>query len=356
MLLDEERRSAKTLNPKDQRFGHANAWECTLVDRQKSARNFVMAQSAIVRWSDPKVILVATNLLEGQTLILHAIYQARLSGATVLLVHVIRRAFLRSEVPKGAPSFLPGPVLQSVKSKLDEIAKEFLHEGILCEPIILAGHPAEQIALLAKSRSVDRVIAATRYASGVARLVEPSVAEELIATLDVPVCIIGRRVHPGPACGTPLGRVLMAHALDPMSSTLVGFASALAELNHSHLTLLHVMDTQGMSDYERELARMIARQKLSSLIPRNARLRYEPSLLIRDGDPGVIIVDEAGSLSQDVVILGANNSSNVSRLLTNGVVHRVVIESQCPVITIRSPSPHLDEEMNKESCVELMNA
>jgi nucleotide-binding universal stress UspA family protein len=312
-----------------------------------------MAQSTIVRWSDPKVILVATNLLEGQTLLLHAIYQARLSGANVLLVHVVRRSSLRADLPKGAPSFLPGPVLQSVKSKLDETVKEFLYKGILCEAIILAGQPAEQIALLAKSRRVDRVIAATRYASGVERLVEPSVAEELIATLDIPVCIIGRRAHPGPACGTPLGRILMATALDSMSSTLGSFASTLAELNHARLTLLHVIDTDGMSNQQRELARMVARQKLASLIPREARHRQEPVLLIRDGDPGTIILDEAGALPQDVVILGKSKSSVVSRLLTNSVVHRVVIESQCPVITIKSPSSDADEEMSKETYAEL---
>jgi nucleotide-binding universal stress UspA family protein len=312
-----------------------------------------MAQSTIVRWSDPKVILVATNLLEGQTLLLHAIYQARLSGANVLLVHVVRRSSLRAELPKGAPSFLPGPVLQSVKSKLDETVKEFLYKGILCEPIILAGQPAEQIALLAKSRRVDRVIAATRYASGVERLVEPSVAEELIETLDIPVCMIGRRAHPGPACGTPLGRILMATALDSMSSTLGSFASTLAELNHARLTLLHVIDTDGMSNQQRELARMVARQKLASLIPREARHRQEPVLLIRDGDPGTIILDEAGALPQDVVILGKSKSSVVSRLLTNSVVRRVVIESQCPVITIKSPSTDADEEMSKETYAEL---
>ena len=315
-----------------------------------------MAQNAILRWSDPKVILVATNLFEGHTLVLHAMYQARLSGATVLLVHVIRRPFLRSDVPKDRPSFLPGPVLQSVKSKLDETAREFLHEGILCEPIILAGNPAEQIALLAKSRRVDRVIAATRYASGVARLVEPSVAEELIATLDIPVCIIGRRVHPGPACGTPMGRVLMATSLDPMSATLVGFASTLADLNHARLSVLHVMDTEGMNQQEREIQRMVAQQKLASLIPHDAMYRNRTDLLIREGDPGTIILDEAGSLSQDVVILGAPNSSNVSRLLTNSVVHRVVIESQCPVITIKSFSSTVDEQVSRETFAELTHA
>jgi nucleotide-binding universal stress UspA family protein len=315
-----------------------------------------MTQSTIVRWSDPKVILVATNLLEGQTLMLHAMYQARLSGATVLLVHVVRRSRLSADLPKGAPYFLPGPILQSIKSKLYETVLQFMHKGIPCEPIILDGHPAEQIALLAKSRRVDRVIAAMRYASGVERLVEPSVGEELIAALDIPVCIIGRLAHPGPACGTPLGRILMATALDSMSSTLGSFASTLAELNHSRLNLLHVIDTEGMSDQQRELARMVARRKLASLIPREARHRHEPTLLIRDGDPGTVILDESGSLPQDVVILGKPRSSIVSRLLTNSVVHRVVIESQCPVITIKSASPGLDEDMSKETYAELTHA
>jgi nucleotide-binding universal stress UspA family protein len=145
----------------------------------------------------------------------------------------------------------------------------------------------------------------------------------------------------------------MATALDSMSSTLGSFASTLAELNHARLTLLHVIDTDGMSNQQRELARMVARQKLASLIPREARHRQEPVLLIRDGDPGTIILDEAGALPQDVVILGKSKSSVVSRLLTNSVVRRVVIESQCPVITIKSPSSDADEEMSKETYAEL---
>lgn len=315
-----------------------------------------MAKNSIVRWSDPKVIMVATNLLEGQTLMLHAMYQAQLSGASVLLVHVVRRSDVGADAREEAPFLLPGPVFRSVRSKLDEIAKEFRREGISCESIVLTGLPAEQISLLAKSWSVDRVIVATRYASGVARLVEPSVAEELIATLDIPVCIIGRRVHPGVACGTPLGRILVATMLDAMSTTLGGFASALAELNDARLTLLHVIDTEGMSDQQRELARMIAQQKLASLVPRDAKHRHEPVLLIRDGDPGAIILDEAGSLAQDMVILGVPNSSMMPRLLTNSVVHRVAIESQCPVMTIKFPFASANQEMSRLTSVELTHA
>jgi nucleotide-binding universal stress UspA family protein len=296
---------------------------------------WVMTQSAVVRWSSPELILVATNLSEGQSLLLHAIFQARLSKAKVLLVHVIPPSHLKRDVHDGAPSFLPGPAVRAIKAILDEAVKEFQQAGVLCEPIVLTGSPTEQISLLVKSRPVDRVIAGTRYASGVARLVEPSVAEELIATLDVPVCIIGRRTHPRAGGSVSLGNVLFAaslHSANPLPAT---FASTLAEMNNARLTLLHVLDPKGMGEQEREMARFVARQRLSALLPNGARHKCAPTLLVREGDPATIILHEAGSLLQDVLVLGSSFSMAL-RLLTDSVVRRVIVESQCPVITIRS--------------------
>jgi hypothetical protein len=84
-----------------------------------------MRESAIVRWSDPELILVVTNLLEGYTLMLHAIYQARLSNARVLLVHVVPPSFVREETRYGAPLSLSGSSVRAVKEKLGETALQF---------------------------------------------------------------------------------------------------------------------------------------------------------------------------------------------------------------------------------------
>ena len=109
-----------------------------------------MTQNAAVRWSNPEVILVATNLFEGYSLIMHAIYQAKLSHARVLLVHVIPISSLMSEATHGLPVRLPSPLVRSVQSKLEEIAADFRREGIACEPIVLKGAPEEEIPLLVK--------------------------------------------------------------------------------------------------------------------------------------------------------------------------------------------------------------
>jgi nucleotide-binding universal stress UspA family protein len=304
-------------------------------DHESAAVRCGMKQSAVVRWSSPELILVATNLLEGQSLLLHAIFQARLTKAKVLLVHVIPPSYLKRDLHDGAPCFLPGPAVRAIKASLDEATRQFQQAGVLCEPIVLTGSPAEEISLLVKLRSVDRVIVGTRYASGVARLVEPSVAEELITTLEVPVCIIGRRTHPRTGCGVSLGNVLLAASLHSPRPLLASFASTLAEMNNARLTLLHVLDPNGMDEQQRMMARFVARQKLSAMVPNGARHRCPPEFVVREGDPATVILHEAGYFSQDVLVLGSA-SSMAPRLLTDSVVRRVIVESQCPVITLRS--------------------
>ena len=303
-----------------------------------------MAKNTIARWSNPRVILVATSLLEDRTLMLHAIFQAKLNRATVLLVHVIPSSYLIMEDGCSSPFILPNLTVRVIREKLDEAAREFQREGILCEPIILKGLPEEEIPPIVKARSVDWVIVATRNMSGVERLIEGSVAERLVDVLEVPVCVIGRRTRATRAFGTPIGRVLFATSLHSTSSLLASFASALAEVNHSHLTLLHVLISEGMSEQQFEVAQLVARRRLSALVPNEARHRFQPLLLVREGDPATKILEETGSLSPDLVILGSPHSSTAARPLSSSVVHRVILESECPVITIKfSPASSANE-------------
>ena len=295
-----------------------------------------MAKNAIARWSNPEVILVATSLLEDHSLMQHAIFQARLSKAAVLLVHVIPPSYLITETNCPPPFVLPSPALRVIRAKLDEIAKEFQRVGITCEPIVLKGLPEEEIPSIVKSRSVDRVIVATRNTSGVARLIVGSVAEELIDELEVPVCVIGRHAHMAPSCGAHLRRVLVAASLQPNATLPVAFAMELAEANGSHFTLLHVIESEIMGEQQLHFARMEARQRLCDLVPNEAKHSIQTLLLIREGDPATIILEEAGSLSEDIVILGSPHSSTAFRLLSSSIAHRVILESECPVITIKA--------------------
>ncbi len=323
-------------------------------ERFRIVRN-VMAKNTVARWSNPELILVATTLLEDHTLVQHAMFQAKLSKATVLLVHILPPSYLISEDDCCSPFIQPSPTVRVTRAKLDEAAKEFQREGILCEPIVLKELPEEEIPRIVKSRSVDRVIVAARNISGVARLIEGSVAERLVDVLEVPVCIIGRCTRAAAAFGNPLERVLLATSLHSTSSLIASFASALAEVSHAHLTLLHVHVSEGMSEQQFEVVELAARRRLSALIPNEARHRLHPLLLVRKGDPATIILEEAGSLSPDIVILGSPHSSTASRPFSSSVVHLVALESKCPVITIKSIPGCSAEEVHKETRAEALS-
>ena len=304
-----------------------------------------MSNDTISRWSNPAVILVPTDCFESNPLLHHAIFQARLSNAKVLLVHTIDTSAPETGIMGTAP--LQFPANRAVKSKLDEMAAKFLREGIFCEAIVLNGPPELAIPILVKARSVDRVIVSSRNSPGVARLMECPAMEKLIDVLDVPVCIVGQRAQNKSTNDTHIGRILFAASLHSTSSRLAGFASALAEANHAHLTLLHVLSSTSMSEQQHELTRLAAWQRLGSLVTNKEKHRFQPLLLIRDGDPATAIVEGADSLLEDLIILGNPKSSRAPGLRSNNIVHRVIAESQCPVLTVNSDSPALVQETHE---------
>ncbi len=304
-----------------------------------------MSNHTISRWSSPEVILVATDCFESNALLRHAISQARLSNAKVLLVHTIDTSASETGSTRTAPMQIPAN--RDAKSNLDEMAARFLREGISCEAIVLNGPPELAIQVLVKARSVDRVIISSRNLSGVERLMECSAMERLIDILNIPVCIVGPRAQIRTKDDTHIGRILFAASLHSTSSRVSKFASAIAEVNHAHLTLLHVLSTRGMNERQHELTRLAAWQRLASLIPNKEKHRFQPLLLIRDGDPATAIVEGADSLLEDLVILGTPRSSRSPELRSHTVVHRVVAESQCPVITVNSDSPALVQDKHE---------
>ena len=302
-------------------------------------RGIVDMENAVRRWGNPETILVATNLIEGPAPMLHAVHQAKLSGAKVLLVHVIRPSALRSNPNSGGLLTLPHPRLRVIKATLDQMAKAFQREGILCEPMILRGVPAEQIRLLIQAREVDRVIVAARHPRGVDRLLIGSLAEELAGTLDVPVCIVGHGVRGEFPNENAPRNILVASSLRASSSLCIAFACAFAERHHSAITLLHVLESDRTTALQKAQARDAAEQRLLSAVSPAVRDACSLGVQVCAGDPATEILNLAASAPFDFIILGSPPDSIVSRILGSSIIHNVITEANCPVITVKPPDP-----------------
>lgn len=307
-----------------------------------------MTRNAIHRWNRPEVIVVATNFLEGPSLMLNAIDQAKLTGAKILLVHVIE--CYQKALPQSEPHrSVPNSELRTVTAQMRQMSAEFQQQGIQCESVILKGLPAEQIAELVRSRSAERVIVTTGKFGGNERLYTIPVAEKLASVLYVPVCIVGRNVHGSPACTTAPVRILVAVSFHPASAHCVRFACDLAKQQEMRLTLLHVVETTGLNDVEKKAARTEALQKLSTYLPDQHTPQYKPILSIREGDAATEILAEAQATNQNYLVLGAPTIRTISGFMAGDVVHSVLAEANCPVFTLKPETATIEEELEDAS-------
>jgi nucleotide-binding universal stress UspA family protein len=302
-----------------------------------------MKNVIIHRYVDPNTILVATSLHDVPHLIPHAIAQAKLSCAKVLLVHVVEPAYLRTNPVDGMPFVLPNPSLRSIQGKLNQITKQFQQDGILCEPIALRGMPAEQISMLIQSRKVDRVIIGTKSAKSLDRILVGSVAEDLLHGIKVPVYVVGPNVRSQMRFDREPTSILVATSLQGGVHQSAKLAMELANLCQSHLTLLNVIPPDYASEEERKQMREQREDELLQFIREEAEVWCTPITVVREGNPAKVILEEAHISCADLIVLGAVHASRAARLFMPGIVHRVIAEAKVPVMTLQE-SELVEEE------------
>lgn len=294
-----------------------------------------MSSEILRRWCEPRVILVATNLDDQPALMSHAAAEARRSGARLLLVHVIPPPAAHESAAAGTPHVYILRSTHQAADALEHMALRLQWQGILCEPAVLKGRPDEQIEALVRSRNVDRVMVAALAGSGRGPSVGRSVADDLIAALPVPVCVVNSHAYPESLREPTVGRVLLPLSLRAVRQEYVDFACGVARARGARLTLLHVVDPLLGTGRDRAMARDAARVRLAALTATHEDLPWRPDIAVRDGDPATEIVEEALCPFRDLIILGS--SSLTAARHQSGIIESVLAESRCPVITLKPP-------------------
>jgi nucleotide-binding universal stress UspA family protein len=70
---------------------------------------------------------------------------------------------------------------------------------------------------------------------------------------------------------------------------------------------------------------------------------------LETGDPATTIVEYAGDIDADVIVLGTHGRSGVERRLIGSVAERVVRRSPCPVLTVGLPDTDVTVETESEA-------
>jgi nucleotide-binding universal stress UspA family protein len=288
-----------------------------------------MPLSAIAR---PKSILVATDLNDLDFLLPVAIDQAKITGAMIWLLHVIPPEAHVSIESGAYPFVAKEKEYRSAEAVLAKVALELRQLNLTCAYEVRRLYPVDEIRGFIREHSVKRLIIGTSARGKLGKLFIGSVAEQLIRSLDIPVCTVGPHFKAPASDRSP--RILFAVSLRHHPEHSLRFAVDLAAASAAELTILHVAE-QDLGD---EGLAAGAMSRIEELLRQIEPMHVRPHIRVRSGEPAEEIIAECMSSQPHWLVLSAFQASPLSATFRAGVAYRVVAQAPCPTFTLPSGS------------------
>lgn len=217
--------------------------------------------------------------------------------------------------------------------------------GIPSRSHVRHGQVWKNLSGIVAENNIDLIVVGTHGRTGLGKLMLGSAAEDILRHAPCPVLTVGPKIRghaklPEYGNGSILApvklelqHILCAMSLAPGSQTLAPIAIALAEKFEARLTLMRVLEDYAKLDTPSGTIEDGVRQ-LQAVVGKDAKLAYEPEIVIEFGSPWSCIVKKAAEREADLIVLGARSVANTTRLPWS-TVHQVVAHANCPVLTVR---------------------
>ncbi|AKB37448.1 Universal stress protein [Methanosarcina siciliae C2J] len=123
----------------------------------------------------------------------YAIELARLSGGTIYAVYVVSTDYFSSMAVDFDWERMNEALKKEGHSAVNYVKRAGEMERVNVDPILLEGHPAEELIRYAEDNEMDVVIMGTFGKTGLDRLLLGSVAEKVVRHCKVPVMVISEK-------------------------------------------------------------------------------------------------------------------------------------------------------------------
>jgi nucleotide-binding universal stress UspA family protein len=285
-------------------------------------------------WSKPSTILFASEIPANEKAFAFALAQATEFGADLILFHAYDTLVVAASETSGIRYYDYAAAARTELHQLEPLAKRVRNAGLRCEIVVRPGLPADQILAFLREREIDRVVMGTHSPGPIGKLLVGSVAEAVLRTAKVPVCIVGPDVVDGAYRKFATRTILCAVSLQEASHIVAGFAAELAAQHSARLILQHVIRPQEKAEVlaGRTLDQIEA--DLLSLVPLELQDKITVQTIVVPGDPTEELLYQCRAQQADLIVLGAQGASAFAAITRHGVVYKVLAHAQSPVITL----------------------
>jgi nucleotide-binding universal stress UspA family protein len=133
------------------------------------------------------ILIPLENSAADETILTHIKPVARLTGATLLLVHVadgwVARNFQQLKLAESQE-------MKDDRAYLETRARELTKEGFTCDAVLALGEPSDEIIKLARERNVDLIAMTTHGHRFVSDILYGATADKVRHEVDVPVLLV----------------------------------------------------------------------------------------------------------------------------------------------------------------------
>lgn len=254
---------------------------------------------------------------------------ARRYGAKVFAMHVRGPEVFGMAPPESWPA------LQEAAQELAEEQAAHLHNlfaGVENEAIVGQGDVRATALALMEKNHVDMIVLGTRGRNGLEKVLLGSVAENIFRLAPCPVLTVGPNARLN-AQGDAT-RILYATTFSPASASAAAYAVSLAQENHAHLDLVHVVEAQKTGELVGACElKAGCEHRMRSLVPEDADLWCEPNFIVEVGEPAEKIL----AVAADMIVLGIKETSAMGAAthLPWAIAHKIISHAKCPVLTVR---------------------
>ena len=133
------------------------------------------------------ILIPLENSAADETILTHIKPLARITGATLLLVHVadgwVARNFQQLKLAESQE-------MKDDRVYLETWIRELTKEGFTCDAVLALGEPSDEIVKLARERNVDLIAMTTHGHRFISDILYGATADKVRHEVDVPVLLL----------------------------------------------------------------------------------------------------------------------------------------------------------------------
>jgi nucleotide-binding universal stress UspA family protein len=221
-------------------------------------------------------------------------------------------------------------VVEATRQHAERYLDKSQARPIVIRPVVVVGHPAEQIVGYAEKQDIDLIIMSTHGRSGIGLWALGSMANKVVRAIERPVVLIRTRgARPDVREKDIWDRMLVSLDGSTESEAVLPYVTELAARLKAEITLLRALPVHFHHLYAD--AEGYLQQVAGDIEARGVTVRIE----IRVGGAAEEIVRMADQSQADVVAMSTHGRSGLTRWALGSVAEKVLHAGNTPLLLVR---------------------